>query len=267
MDCNLAELNANRRDLFSDPNGGDFIASLIRQLLCAVRHLHLERLRLIHRDIKPSNILVRHEGGNRCHLKLADLGSARQLPPDDDDMISRYVVTRPYRAPEIILTDNYERPVDLWSVGCVLAELIINRVLFDERDSLMLVYCIMQYVGISQSEIQELPLFVQQNVLQNPNRFATNHLEAVLRNKGPQWGSSSIGMTELIGLTQRLLTFSPQNRITAEEALALPFWAPMGNLNDAEDGGNEYGIYVEDTQRRSDDQWKQVIFNQLQQYN
>uniref|UniRef100_A0A914XWX8 Protein kinase domain-containing protein n=1 Tax=Panagrolaimus superbus TaxID=310955 RepID=A0A914XWX8_9BILA len=171
-------------------------------------------------------------------------------------MISRYVVTRPYRAPEIILTDVYGRPVDLWSIGCVLAELIINRILFDERDSLMLVYCIMQYIGVSETDIQALPEYVRQNVLQDKQRFTTSHLEALLRRNAPDWNSSEFGINELIDFTKRLLTFNPAQRITAEQALNLPMWEPMGNSFYSNGDENQNGIYVEDNQRRTEQQWK-----------
>jgi serine/threonine protein kinase len=267
MDFDLHELNARHRDLFDDPRGGDFLGILMRQLLCAVKHLHQDRLRLIHRDIKPANILVRLQNGSRFNylLKLADLGSSRQLPAGDEENISRYVVTRPYRAPEITLTDNYGIPVDLWSVGCVLVELIINRVLFDEKDALKLVYCIMGIIGINDEELDRLPPYVRDNVLQNRGAFENNILEPFLLKAAPNWSASLIGIKEHTNLAIRLLTFNPIYRITAEDALNLSMWAPMGDRYLSEGEPDAY-VYVEDTKHRNFEQWKQVLFNQLQEY-
>ena len=89
----------------------------------------------MHRDIKPSNLLV----NVNCDLKLCDFGLARGMnaPCQGVDMMTKYVVTRWYRAPEVVLfAANYDESIDLWAVGCVFAELIGRKPVFDGRHHL-----------------------------------------------------------------------------------------------------------------------------------
>lgn len=84
---------------------------------------------IIHRDLKPSNIVVNFQ----CRLKILDFGLARNSG-DNSMLMTPYVVTRYYRAPEVILGVGYGPNVDVWSIGCIFAELIKGRVLFPGTD-------------------------------------------------------------------------------------------------------------------------------------
>lgn len=97
-----------------------------RQLLIALEYIH--GLWLIHSDLKPENILV--QSYSRCLVKLIDFGSSCFV----DDHLSSYVQSRSYRAPEVLLGLPYGQKIDIWSLGCVLAELWTGYVLF-QNDS------------------------------------------------------------------------------------------------------------------------------------
>ena len=106
----------------------DHIKYFVYQLLCALKFMHSAKV--IHRDIKPSNILLNAD----CRLKVCDFGFARG-EVDDDATMTEYVVTRWYRAPEVMLcSQHYTSAVDIWSVGCVFAELLGTKPLFQGED-------------------------------------------------------------------------------------------------------------------------------------
>ena len=100
----------------------DRIKDIMWQILSGVDFLHSHRI--VHRDLKPQNILVSREGS----VKLADFGLARIY--DFSSLLTTVVVTLWYRSPEILLGTTYATPVDLWSCGCILAELFLRRPLF-----------------------------------------------------------------------------------------------------------------------------------------
>lgn len=102
---------------------------------------HLEKCKIIHADIKPDNILVTQE---QTVLKIADLGSASDVK---DNEITPYLVSRFYRAPEIILGMPYDYAIDMWSVGCTLYELYTGKILFTGRTNNQMLKNIMECRG------------------------------------------------------------------------------------------------------------------------
>ena len=141
------------------PLGGDHVKFFLWQLLCATKYMHSAGV--VHRDIKPSNILVNSE----CDLRVCDFGLARGLEAEskasgdgsgdgvdggneEEEFMTEYVVTRWYRAPEILLgSRSYLASVDIWSIGCVFAEMLARRALFPGDNSLDQVTKIMKVLG------------------------------------------------------------------------------------------------------------------------
>ena len=108
------------QDDMHDPFVASEVKTLLRQLASGVAFLHSNYI--LHRDLKTSNILL----NNRGQLKIADFGMARYIPPADA-ALTQLVVTLWYRAPELLLgTPNYGTEVDMWSVGCIMGELLLK---------------------------------------------------------------------------------------------------------------------------------------------
>lgn len=113
----------------------DHTQYFIYQVLRGLKYIHSAEV--IHRDLKPSNLLV----NSNCDLKICDFGLARGIHQDHTEgtggtmLLTEYVVTRWYRAPEIMLAcHEYSKPIDIWSVGCIFAELILRKPYFPGDD-------------------------------------------------------------------------------------------------------------------------------------
>lgn len=98
------------------------IRNMSKEILLGVDFLHSNRI--VHRDLKPQNLLVTNEG----HIKIADFGLAKTY--DFEMRLTSVVVTLWYRAPEVLLGLPYATPVDVWSIGCIIAELYSLKPLF-----------------------------------------------------------------------------------------------------------------------------------------
>src|SRR6201992_4534984 len=109
----------------------DHCLYFISKTLRALKAMHSANV--LHRDLKPSNLLL----NANCDLKVCDFGLARSAASTDDNsgFMSEYVATRWYRPPEIMLTfKQYTKAIDVWSVGCILAEMLSGKPLFPGRD-------------------------------------------------------------------------------------------------------------------------------------
>lgn len=97
------------------------------QILRGLKYIHSANV--LHRDLKPTNLLL----NANCDLKIADFGLARTL--SETDFMTEYVVTRWYRAPELLLNCSaYTAAIDIWSLGCIFMELLNRAPLFPGRD-------------------------------------------------------------------------------------------------------------------------------------
>ncbi|KAJ3042780.1 Cyclin-dependent kinase 3 [Rhizophlyctis rosea] len=183
------------------------IRSYLWQLMKGINFCHCHRI--LHRDLKPQNLLIDQEG----NLKLADFGLARAfgIPLRT---YTHEVVTLWYRAPEILLgSKHYSTAVDMWSVGCIFAELCSGRPFFPGDSEIDEIFRIFRILGTPSEDmwpnIQQLPDWKQSF----PN-WAPQDLSKLLPNLEP----------EGIDLLSKLLAYDPANRISAKRALAHPYF-------------------------------------------
>jgi mitogen-activated protein kinase 15 len=114
------------------------------QILRSLKYVHSGEL--IHRDLKPSNVLLDAE----CNVKVADFGLARSVLESEVDqaILTEYVATRWYRAPEILLgSTKYTKAVDMWSVGCILGEMINGKAIFPGTSTLNQIERVLEVIG------------------------------------------------------------------------------------------------------------------------
>ncbi|TIA87852.1 hypothetical protein E3P99_02907 [Wallemia hederae] len=186
------------------------VKTLLRQLLAATQHAHSNWI--LHRDLKASNLLM----NNRGQIKVADFGMARRYADPVEDM-TQLVVTLWYRAPEILLGEKrYTTAVDVWSIGCIFAELITAQPLFGGRSELEQIKLIFTTLGQPSEDVwkgfNQLPHAKSINTSQFPLYSSLRHHFKILSDKG-------------IDLMSRLLAYDPKKRISCEEALEHPFFS------------------------------------------
>ena len=133
------------------------------QLLSAVNFMH--NCRVMHRDLKPANILVECSDEQNVQIKIADLGMGRTycLPIRP---YSLEVVTLNYRAPELLLgAQEYGTSIDIWSIGCIFAELILGQVFFKGDSNLDMIFRICRSLGVPNENnwpgVTNLPLYYE----------------------------------------------------------------------------------------------------------
>jgi mitogen-activated protein kinase 1/3 len=127
MDFDMHRYIADKQSILTDEHCQYFIYQILR----ALKAMHSANV--LHQDLKPSNLLL----NVNCDLKVCDFGLARSVASQDDKsgLMTEYVATRWYRAPELMLTfKDYTKAIDVWSVGCILAELLSRKPLFPGKD-------------------------------------------------------------------------------------------------------------------------------------
>ena len=196
------------------------IKSFMFQLLRGIAFCHDNRV--LHRDLKPQNLLINNAG----QLKLADFGLARAfgIPVNT---FSNEVVTLWYRAPDVLLgSRTYNTSIDIWSAGCIMAEMFTGRPLFPgttNEDQLLKIFRLMgtpserSWPGISQFPEYKTTWPV----------YATQELRAIL----PQ--VDHLGLQ----LLSQMLQMRPEMRCSAQQALAHPWFADLNARQQAASSG------------------------------
>jgi len=189
------------------------LSYLLYQLLCGVRHLHAAGI--IHRDLKPSNIAVKSD----CSLKILDFGLARTATQSFS--MTPYVVTRYYRAPEVILGMTYSGTVDIWSVGCIFGEMVRGQVLFPGSDHIDQWNKIIETLGSPSNDfIARLQPAVSNYVKTRPFYRGINFNRLFPDGCFPLESNGSRNRAaQARDLLQKMLELDPDKRITIDDAL------------------------------------------------
>ncbi|KAF2399500.1 mitogen-activated protein kinase [Trichodelitschia bisporula] len=203
MECDLAAIIRSGQPL-TDAH----FQSFIYQILCGLKYIHSANV--LHRDLKPGNLLVNAD----CELKICDFGLARGFSVDPEEnagYMTEYVATRWYRAPEIMLSfQSYTKAIDIWSVGCILAELLGGKPFFKGRDYVDQLNQILHYLGTpNEDTLARIGSPRAQEYVRNLPFMPKIHFASLFRGANP----------DALDLLDKMLAFDPSARISVESAL------------------------------------------------
>jgi len=242
----------------------DHAQCFVYQILRGLKYLHSANI--IHRDLKPSNILVsihhtlciEHidnfsmQVNSNCDIKICDFGLSCLAEDENQLEKTEYVVTRWYRAPEIMLKrQEYTKSIDIWSVGCILAELLARQPLFPGEDYLKQLEIIC--IKIGKPSEKDLNFVTSQRakeyILSLPivDPKPSQSIKSRLYDLFPKFSTIANGVTsnsseeeldtakfaeDVLDMMSKMLRFSPDERLTVEESLEHPFLESMHNEDD-----------------------------------
>lgn len=225
MECDLHQIIRSRQPLTDS-----HYQSFVYQILCGLKYIHSANV--LHRDLKPGNLLVNAD----CDLKICDFGLARGFQNNDVNVLTEYVATRWYRAPEIPLSAQaYTKAIDVWSVGCIMAELLGGKPLFKGETPFDQINQIIAILGTPAPD-----------TLRNVSPKIHEYLSS-LEYKAPVPFSEIYpnANPEGLDLLRRLLDFNPDTRISVTEALEHPYLRVWHDPKDEPDCPHKFDLDFE----------------------
>ena len=233
---------------------------IIYQTLKALKFIHSADI--IHRDLKPSNIFINADS----RVKLGDFGLARTLHSGKNGfggIITDYVATRWYRAPEMLLGSvDYGKPIDMWSVGCILYELIVGKPLLTGRSTKEMISLMFEITGFpDRKEYNEV-----KNEYEIPLEYENLLSEKFKKKKSiKSLVSGYCNDPQAIDLMTKLLQFNPKNRPTAEQALEHPYVSAFHDPSEEIVCDRKIRIPLDDTKKFSLEEYRQKLYDVILQ--
>ncbi|XP_057364391.1 mitogen-activated protein kinase 11 isoform X2 [Manis pentadactyla] len=243
----------------------EHVQFLVYQLLRGLKYIHSAGI--IHRDLKPSNVAVNED----CELRILDFGLARQA----DEEMTGYVATRWYRAPEIMLNwMHYNQTVDIWSVGCIMAELLqgVEKQVLGGAPKIWgpgKRLCLASGHFLSQADIDQLKRIMEVVGTPSPEvlaKISSEHARTYIQSLPPmpQKDLRSIfhGANPLaVDLLGRMLVLDSDQRISAAEALAHAYFSQYHDPDDEPEA--EPYEESEEAKERSMAEWKELTYQEV----
>jgi dual specificity tyrosine-phosphorylation-regulated kinase 2/3/4 len=215
------------------------VRKMTHQLLCAL--ITLRNMKIIHCDLKPENIALTQP--NKPRLKVLDFGSSCSL---SDSYLNQfpYIQSRYYRAPEILLGTGYSCSIDMWSLGCVVAELYLGRPLFEGSNSVEQIYCIIDILGMPSDNVLRNAVYLSKffqkvgvdeqgrsilGPVRKTNLLPKTTIKELVESKNES--NTPLHLKYFTDLLVRMLKWDPQQRITPLEAVNHNFilYGPKSN--------------------------------------
>ncbi|XP_053943909.1 mitogen-activated protein kinase 13 isoform X1 [Cuculus canorus] len=220
------------------------IQYLVYQMLKGLKYIHSAGI--IHRDLKPGNLAVNED----CQLKILDFGLARHA----DAEMTGYVVTRWYRAPEVILNwMHYSQTVDIWSIGCIMAEMLTGKTLFKGKDYLDQLTQILKVTGHPGEDfVEKLEDKAAKSYIKSLPKIPKKDLSVLFPKANPL----------AVDLLDKMLQLDVEKRITATEALAHPYFEQFRDIEEETEAQHSYDESLE-REKLSLDEWRKHIYKEI----
>ena len=231
----------------SQPLSDDHCQYFIYQLLRGLKYIHSANV--LHRDLKPSNVLL----ASNCDLKICDFGLARTS--SEREYMTEYVVTRWYRAPELLLScSEYTSSIDVWSSGCIFAELLGRKPLFPGRDYVHQLNLVTTVIG---SPTEEQMAFITSD---KARRYISSLPATPRSDMATYYPQAS---PDAIALLSSMLLFDPSERVTVDDALRSPYLASLHDEVDEPTCPVPFSFDFEDSALASEENIRAQVFEEI----